>query len=117
MVADHLSRLELGEKLDKASIQEMFPDEQLMRVDSIVPWFANYVNYPACKVLPPELSPQQKKIFLHDVKSYLWDDHLLFKMGVNQVIRRCVPDEEIPNIIHHCHSQLMEVTLVHNAQL
>ena len=60
MVADHLSRLELGEKQDKASIQEMFPDKQLMRVDSIVPWFADYVNYLACKVLPPELSPQQK---------------------------------------------------------
>ena len=68
MVADHLVRLELGEKQDKANIQKMFPDEQLMRVDSIVPWFANYVNYPTCKVLPPELSSQQKKKFLHDVK-------------------------------------------------
>ena len=48
VVADHLSRLELGKKQDKPSIQEMFPDEQLMRVDSIVPWFANYVNYLAC---------------------------------------------------------------------
>ena len=79
MVADHLSRLELGENQDKVSIQEMFPDEQLIRVDSIVLWFADYVNYLACKVLPLELSPQQKKKFLHDVKSYLWDDPLLFK--------------------------------------
>ena len=68
-----------------------------------MPWFADYVNYLACKVLPPDLSPQQKK-FLHDVKSYLWDDPLLFKMGANQVIRRCVSDEEIPNSRHHCHS-------------
>ena len=30
VVVDHLSRLELGEKQDKANIQEMFPDEQLM---------------------------------------------------------------------------------------
>ena len=69
MVADYLSRLEFGKKQDKASIQEMFPDEQLMRVDSIVPWFADYMNYLACKVLPPELSPQQKTKFLHDVKA------------------------------------------------
>ena len=27
VVADHLSRLELGEKQDKANIQDMFPDE------------------------------------------------------------------------------------------
>ena len=37
VVPDHLSRLELGEKQDKASIQKMFPDEQLIRVESIVP--------------------------------------------------------------------------------
>ena len=38
------------------------------------------------------------------MRSYLWDDPLLFKKGADQVIRRCVPDEEIPNILHHCHS-------------
>ena len=76
----------------------MFAYKQLMKVESIVPWFADYVNYLACKVLPPDWSSQQKK------KSYLWDDPLLFKRGADQVIRRCVPDEEIPNILHHCHS-------------
>ena len=75
-----------------------------MRLDSIVPWLVDYVNYLACQVLPPELSLQQKKKFLHDVRSYLWDDPLLFKKGVDQVIKRCVPDEEILNIIHNCHS-------------
>ena len=83
MVVDHLSRLELGDKQDKASIQEMFPNEQLMRVESILPWLADYMNYLACKVLPLELSPQQKRKFLHDVKSYLWDDPLLFKRGTD----------------------------------
>ena len=82
----------------------MFPDEQLMRVESIVPWFADYVNYLACKVLPPDLPSQQKKKFLNDVKSYLWDDPLIFKREADQVRRSCVPDEEIPNILHHCHS-------------
>ena len=82
----------------------MFPDEQLIRVEPIVPWFADYVNYFACKVLPLDLSSQQKKKFLHDVKSYLWNESQLFKKRADQVIRRCVPDEEIPNILHHCHS-------------
>ena len=58
VVADHLSRLELGEQQDRGCIQEIFPDEQLMRVESIVPWFADYVNYLSCKVLPPDLSSQ-----------------------------------------------------------
>ena len=82
----------------------MFTDEQLIRVESVVPWFANYVNYLACNMLPLDLSSQQKKKFMHDVKSYLWDDPLLFKRRADQVIRRCVLDEEIPNILQHCHS-------------
>ena len=56
VVVDHLSRLEFGEQQDKACIQEMFLDEQLMNVESIMPWFVDYVNYLACKVLPPDLS-------------------------------------------------------------
>ena len=55
-------------------------------------------------MLPPDLSSQQKKKFLYDVRTYLWDDPLLFKRGANQVIRRCVPDEKVPNILHQCHS-------------
>ena len=35
VVADHLPRLELDKQKDKACIQEMFPDEQLTRVE---PW-------------------------------------------------------------------------------
>ena len=45
VVADHLSRLELDQQKDRACIQEMFPNEQLMRVEAIVPWYADYVNW------------------------------------------------------------------------
>ena len=58
VVVDHQSRLELGEHQDEACIQETFPDEQVMRVETIVPWFADYVNYLACKLLSPDLSSQ-----------------------------------------------------------
>ena len=75
MVAYHLSRLEFGEQRDRACVQEMFPDEQLMRVEATMPWYADYVNYLACKVLPLDLSSQQKKKFLYDVRSYLWEIH------------------------------------------
>ena len=102
MVAYHVSRLELDEKKDKACIQEMFPNEQLMKVEAMVSWYVDYVNYLACGVLLPESSSQQKKKFLHDVRSYLWDDPLLFKKGANQVIKRCIPNEEVPSILQHC---------------
>ena len=78
-MVDHLSRLEMGKQEDRACIQEMFLDELLMRIEASVPWYADYVNYLACGVFPPDLSYQQKKKFLHDVNLYLWDDPLLFK--------------------------------------
>ena len=107
VMVDHLSRFELDEQKGKACIQEMFPEEQLMRVEAMVSWDAIYVNYLACDMLLPEkkkLSSQQKKKFLHDVRSYLWDDPLLFNRGADQVIRRCVPDEKVPSILQQCYS-------------
>ena len=51
-MADNLSRLEMGKQEDQACIQEMIPDEQLMRIEASVPWYANYVNYLAYGVFP-----------------------------------------------------------------
>ncbi|XP_062075126.1 uncharacterized protein LOC133779149 [Humulus lupulus] len=82
LVADHLSRLELGDESELAAgeINESFPDEQLFTVeDELVPWFADYVNYLAANVVPPEFTGQRLKKFYHDVKHYYWDDPFLFK--------------------------------------
>lgn len=75
-----------------------------MAIETKLLWYANFVNYLAIEVLPLDLSSRQRKMFLHDIKSYLWDDSLLFKRCSNQVIRRCVPLEETEAIIHHCHA-------------
>ena len=107
LVADHLSRLELGDKseLVAGEINESFPDEQLFAVeDDLVPWFADYVNYLAANVVPPEFVGQRLKKFYHDVKNYYWDDPFLFKQGPDLIIRRCVPEREMKDILFHCHA-------------
>ena len=43
------------------------------------------------------------KHFLSQVRRYIWDDPELFKIGADQVIRRCVPDHEIEGVLAHCH--------------
>ena len=75
-----------------------------MRIEALVPWNADFVNYLACGVLPPNLSYPRKKKFCHDVKFYLWDDPLLFKRCSDQIVRRCVPMEEVPSILTHYHA-------------
>ncbi|XP_062080896.1 uncharacterized protein LOC133785693 [Humulus lupulus] len=90
-VADHLSRME-GEKESSVlvPIKETFPDEHLFEVSQsqIIPWFADFANYLASGLMPPELTSQQRKKFLHDVKSYFWEEPYLFKQCVDQMIRR-----------------------------
>ena len=71
VVEDHLSRLEFDKGIeDPTKIEESFPDEQLLVMEAHLPWYVDFVKYLACNVLPPGLSSQQKKKFLHDVKLY-----------------------------------------------
>ncbi|RVW60745.1 hypothetical protein CK203_053023 [Vitis vinifera] len=105
LVADNLSRMDHvkpNEGVDD-DINEIFPNEQLFTVEE-APWYADIINYLAKKILPPELTYQRRKKFFSDLKYYIWDDHFLFKQCVDQIIRRCVPEEEMESILHHCHS-------------
>ena len=69
------------------SINKEFPDERLYAVKTDdVPWYADFVNYLASNVIPPELNYPQKKKFFSDVKHYLWDDPYLYKHCPDQII-------------------------------
>ncbi|KAJ8769637.1 hypothetical protein K2173_005240 [Erythroxylum novogranatense] len=105
-VADHLSRLDEAamESATTKDIQETFPDEHLM-VMTVIPWFADYVNYLAGNIYPPDFSYAQKKKNLSEVRYYLWDDPLLYKICVNGIVRHCIPEEEMSSVLHHCHSR------------
>ncbi|CAM8902416.1 unnamed protein product [Rhodiola kirilowii] len=84
LVADHLSRLELGEldrEEDNLPVTDYLAGEHFMRVDvDHVPWYADFVNYLACGIIPPDLSHNQKRKFLSDVKRYFWDDPFLYRL-------------------------------------
>ena len=104
LVADNLSRLE-GLR-DEVQVNDNFPDKQLLAIADIqpVPWFSDYVNYLVAKVIPQEFSDQQKKRFFAQLKHYYWEEPILYKHCVYQVIRRCVPEEEMGSILSHCHT-------------
>ena len=107
-VADHLSRIASADPISKDSsiINESFLDEQLFAVKSDTHWYADYVNFLASNVLPPDLQWQQTRKFLHDVKRYIWDEPFLFRQCADQIIRRCIPYSETADILHACHSSL-----------
>ncbi|CAM8991218.1 unnamed protein product [Rhodiola kirilowii] len=103
LVADHLSRLKLGElhrEEDKLPMTDCLAGEQLMSVEtSPAPWYADFVNYLACGIDPPDQSQD-----LHDVKRYFWDDPFLYKLCADGLYRTCVDEEQIRWILECCHS-------------
>ena len=104
LVADHLSRLE-GAR-DDVPVNDEFPDEKLLAIEDkrAVPWFADYVNYLVAKVVPPEFNYHHKKRFLAHLKHYYWEEPILYRHCADQVIRRCVPEDEMHSILNHCHT-------------
>ena len=58
VIVDHLSRVEGSTEEEKATLTENFPDEQLFKVSSQLPWYADIVNYLACGVVPSEFTSQ-----------------------------------------------------------
>ncbi|KAL4363942.1 hypothetical protein GQ457_04G023080 [Hibiscus cannabinus] len=47
---------------------------------------------------------QGRKRFKHNAKGYFWDEPYLFKQCADQIIRRCIPEEEQQTILEQCHS-------------
>nr|GEU86721.1 reverse transcriptase domain-containing protein [Tanacetum cinerariifolium] len=84
LAVDHLSRLENRMKT--------------------APWFADFAKYHAGNFIIKGMSTQQKNKFFKDVKHYFWDDHFLFKICGDQVIRRCVHGKEALDILEACHN-------------
>ncbi|XP_057803281.1 uncharacterized protein LOC131018584 [Salvia miltiorrhiza] len=102
-VADHFSRLEHNEvESNDVAIHESFPIEHAYALTS-VPWFADIVNYLACGELRPNLTSQERKRFLSLCMQYYWEDPYLFKLGKDEVTRRCVPNEEQQCVLQWCH--------------
>jgi hypothetical protein len=84
-------------------LNENFPDEQLFAVEVKLPWYANIVNYLTAKVFPPSMSNQERKRLMSISRYYFWDEPYLFKSCPDQIIRRCILEEDQLSILQHCH--------------
>ena len=63
-VADHLSRLTNESKEEDMPIDDSFLDEQLYAVNNQeAPWYADFVNYLACDLIPPDLTINNEENF------------------------------------------------------
>ena len=102
VVAHHLSRLTLAHDTHSAPINDEFPEESLMQLEK-APWYAHIANFLTTGEIPVEWKGQDKKYFFAKIHSYYWEEPFLFKYCADQIIRKCVPEEEQQGILTHCH--------------
>ena len=107
IVADHLSRLTIAHNTHNPPIFDEFLEESLRTV-SIAPWYAHIDNFLVTGELLVEWTSQDKKFFHARVHSYYWEDPYLFKYCADNIIRKCVPEEEQEGILSHCHDSVCE---------
>ena len=100
-VADHLSHLHISGTGD---ISDSFPDEHLLVVSIHAPWFVHIVNFLVTGSIPEHWNRHRKDKFFHELKYYYWEEPLLFHVGYDQNIRRCIAEEEQGSILSMCHS-------------
>ncbi|GKB13125.1 reverse transcriptase domain-containing protein [Tanacetum coccineum] len=104
VVADHLSRIENDEISDDSEVDDNFPGETLMEINTKnEPWFADFANYLVGDIIPKGMTYQQKNKFFSDLKHYSWEEPYLFKVCSDGMIRRCVSGPETQTILDQCH--------------
>ncbi|RVW70362.1 Retrovirus-related Pol polyprotein from transposon 17.6 [Vitis vinifera] len=110
VVADHLSRLAIAHNSHVLPINDDFPEESLMLLEK-APWYAHIANYLVTGEVPSEWKAQDRKHFFAKIHAYYWEEPFLFKYCADQIIRKCVPEEEQQGILSHCHENAVEATL------
>ncbi|WJZ89404.1 hypothetical protein VitviT2T_008626 [Vitis vinifera] len=102
VVADHLSRLVISHDSHGLPINDDFPEESLMSIE-VAPWYSHIANFLVIGEVPSEWSAQDKRHFFAKIHAYYWEEPFLFKYCADQIIRKCVPEQEQSGILSHCH--------------
>ena len=102
-VADFLSRIQNTN--EDSPVEDKFPDEYLFAVTTKTPWYADMANYLVTGKLPLHLFPNEKRKIIQESAHYSWISNELFKTGPDCIIRRCVREDEMPDILKACHDE------------
>ena len=92
VAADHLSRIP-NAPIIQALINEDFPDENIQAIFKEL-WYADIVNYLASGQIPADWTKQDQYHFFAQVRYFFWEEQYLFKYYPDQIIRRCMLEED-----------------------
>eukprot|EP00253_Pinus_taeda_P032465 PITA_32465 len=102
-VADFLSCIHSPN--DPNPVVDNFPDEHLFAITVKTPWFADIANYLSSRKFPTQFSKKQKQKIVRESSRYTWVNGDLFYTGSDLIIRKCVKEDEILDILKACHDE------------
>lgn len=104
-IVDYLSRLDLGEAHE--GIQDEFPNAELFVVITIMyalDWYIQMFNFLNNRSFPEKMKKDQRRKIALRSSTFLIITGFLYRKGINQVIKRCVPNYEQMAILEEAHS-------------
>lgn len=84
-------------------VDDQLPDEHLFAISVLSSWFFDIENYLVCARFPPNFSSKEKNKIVRKSAPFTWIGGNHFKLGPNQILRRCVREEEVFDILLTCH--------------
>ena len=84
---------------------DSFPDENLFAISIKSPWFADIANYLSSEKLPSHFLPRENRQVMKQSVRYSWITGDLFYTGNDLIIRRCIREDEILDILKACHDE------------
>eukprot|EP00253_Pinus_taeda_P025549 PITA_25549 len=97
-VADFLSRLQ--NQGEVVPVEDSFPDENLFAILVVNPWYVDLANYLSTGRTPPSFTSKEKKRLIKQSARYSWVNGDLVYTGYDMIIRRCVRNDEIIDILN-----------------
>ena len=99
---DHLSRLESGE--EPTSLEDNLPNAQLFSIEIIDDYFTDIIEFLTTCIVPTEYSAKQNTQLVVKATDFTIIDGQLYKLGLDEILRRYVLNHERPLILDEAHT-------------
>ena len=96
-----MSRIDSGE--EPSNLEYNLPDVQLFSVQIVDDYYADIIQFLTTGVAPDEFTKQQKKQLVVKAADFTLIAGCLYKLGPDEVLRRCVMPHEKDAILKEAH--------------
>ena len=85
-------------------ISEELPNSHLFTISSNDPWYGDILLYLRTQKFQPTITRNKRRRIRHHASRYLLIGDVLYRRGIDTVLRRCLTHEEAEQVLNDCHS-------------